>query len=81
VQTELAETLAAIARAGARAFYEGAIADKLAAAVQAAGGVMTSKDLAHYHPSSARRSSAAIAITRSSRCRRRHREASFSSKC
>jgi gamma-glutamyltranspeptidase/glutathione hydrolase len=50
VQTELAETLAAIARAGARAFYEGAIADKLAAAVQAAGGVMTSKDLADYHP-------------------------------
>ena len=81
VQSELAETLATIARAGPRAFYEGAIADKLSAAVRAAGGVMTSKDLGAIGPSSARRFSAAIAITRSSRCRRPHREVSFSSKC
>ena len=45
VQSDLADTLEAIARDGPRAFYEGPIADKLAAAVQAAGGVMTADDL------------------------------------
>jgi gamma-glutamyltranspeptidase/glutathione hydrolase len=50
VQTDLADTLAAIARGGPRAFYEGAIAERISAGVHAAGGVMTPKDLADYHP-------------------------------
>jgi gamma-glutamyltranspeptidase/glutathione hydrolase len=49
VQSDLAETLQAIARGGARAFYEGPIADKIAEAVQKAGGVMTADDLKNYH--------------------------------
>ncbi len=48
MQTDLADTLEAIARSGPGAFYEGAIAQKLAAAVQAAGGVMTTEDLKNY---------------------------------
>ncbi len=48
VQPDLANTLAAIAKDGPRAFYEGSIAQKLAAAVQAAGGVMTVDDLKAY---------------------------------
>jgi len=36
VQRDLADTLAAIARNGPRAFYDGAVADKLVAAVRAA---------------------------------------------
>ena len=41
VQTDLADTLDAIASSGPRAFYEGPIADKIAAAVREAGGLMT----------------------------------------
>jgi gamma-glutamyltranspeptidase/glutathione hydrolase len=48
VQSDLADSLQAIARDGPRAFYEGPIAEKLAAAVQAAGGVMTAGDLKAY---------------------------------
>ncbi len=48
VQPDLAATLQVIASDGPRAFYEGAIAQKLAAAVQAAGGVMTVDDLKAY---------------------------------
>ena len=48
VQPDLANTLQAVAKDGPRAFYEGAIAQKLAAAVQAAGGVMTADDLKAY---------------------------------
>ncbi len=48
VQTDLANSLETIARDGPRAFYEGPIAEKLAAAVQAAGGVMTVEDLKGY---------------------------------
>ena len=48
MQGDLADTLATIAKSGPRAFYEGAIAEKLAAAVQAAGGVMTTDDLKSY---------------------------------
>ena len=48
VQSDLAETLEAIARHGPRAFYDGPIATKIAAAVQAAGGVMTVNDLKNY---------------------------------
>jgi len=48
VQSDLANTLEAIAHDGPHAFYEGLIAQKLAAAVQAAGGVMTVDDLGDY---------------------------------
>jgi gamma-glutamyltranspeptidase/glutathione hydrolase len=50
VQSDLADTLTAIAEKGPRAFYEGAIADKIAAAVRAAGGIMTTEDLKSYRP-------------------------------
>jgi gamma-glutamyltranspeptidase / glutathione hydrolase len=50
VQRDLADTLAAIARDGPAAFYEGAIAEKIAATVRAAGGAMTRKDLEDYRP-------------------------------
>src|SRR5215217_592352 len=50
LQRDLADTLEAIARNGPRAFYEGAIAEKIAAAVQAAGGIMTADDLRDYKP-------------------------------
>jgi gamma-glutamyltranspeptidase / glutathione hydrolase len=49
LQSDLADTLAAIARGGPRAFYEGPIGQKIAAAVQKAGGVMTADDLKNYH--------------------------------
>ena len=48
VQADLANTLEAIAKAGPRAFYAGPIAEKIASAVQAAGGVMTADDLKGY---------------------------------
>jgi gamma-glutamyltranspeptidase/glutathione hydrolase len=48
VQSDLANTLEAIAKDGPRAFYNGPIADAIAAAVQAAGGVMTAEDLKSY---------------------------------
>ncbi len=48
VQPDLADTLLAIAQEGPQAFYEGDIAKKIAAAVQAAGGVMTTDDLKNY---------------------------------
>jgi gamma-glutamyltranspeptidase/glutathione hydrolase len=50
IQRDLADTLAAIARDGPRAFYQGPIADRIAAAVQSAGGRMTRADLAAYAP-------------------------------
>lgn len=50
VQRDLANTLEAIAMHGPRAFYEGPIAARLAAAVQAAGGIMTADDLKNYRP-------------------------------
>jgi len=48
VQSDLADTLETIAREGSRGFYQGLVAEKIAAAVQAAGGVMTSDDLKNY---------------------------------
>jgi gamma-glutamyltranspeptidase/glutathione hydrolase len=48
VQSDLAASLEAIARNGPRAFYEGPTAEKIATAVQAAGGVMTADDLKDY---------------------------------
>jgi len=49
-QLELAATLRLIARRGPRAFYEGPLAEKIAAAAQANGGVLTANDLAAYRP-------------------------------
>jgi gamma-glutamyltranspeptidase/glutathione hydrolase len=48
VQTDLADTLESIARNGPDAFYQGPTAAKIAAGVQAAGGVMTADDLKDY---------------------------------
>ena len=48
VQKDLATTLVEIAREGAFAFYEGPIADHIAAAARLAGGNMTRHDLAAY---------------------------------
>ncbi len=48
VQADLAASLEEIARDGPRAFYEGPIADRIVAAVQGAGGVMTRADLSSY---------------------------------
>jgi gamma-glutamyltranspeptidase / glutathione hydrolase len=50
VQSDLAATLETIAKEGPRAFYEGPVAQKIADAVQAAGGVMTVDDLKNYQP-------------------------------
>ena len=43
MQFDLADTLEAIAQQGPRAFYQGAIAGKIADAVRAAGGIMTAR--------------------------------------
>jgi gamma-glutamyltranspeptidase/glutathione hydrolase len=50
VQSDLAATLEAIARDGVRGFYEGPVAEKLVAAIKAAGGIMTLDDLHNYRP-------------------------------
>jgi gamma-glutamyltranspeptidase/glutathione hydrolase len=50
IQTDLAITLQAIARGGPEAFYRGVIAERIAAAVREAGGVMNEADLAGYKP-------------------------------
>ena len=73
VQTDLANTLEAIASKGPQGFYEGEIAEKIAAAVRDAGGVMTADDFRKYRREGAQAGApASIAATRSSRCRRRH---------
>jgi gamma-glutamyltranspeptidase / glutathione hydrolase len=48
VQSDLAETLSAVAAQGPRGFYEGPVAEKLAKAVSDAGGIMTPADLKSY---------------------------------
>jgi gamma-glutamyltranspeptidase/glutathione hydrolase len=48
VQGDLAASLEAIARDGARAFYQGPIADEIVAAVRAAGGRMIRSDIENY---------------------------------
>src|SRR4051794_39655015 len=48
VQNDLAATLSAIAVRGRRGFYEGPVAEKLAAGIRDAGGIMTTDDLASY---------------------------------
>lgn len=50
VQSDLAETLSAVATQGPRGFYEGPVADKIAKALADAGGIMTSADLKAYQP-------------------------------
>jgi gamma-glutamyltranspeptidase/glutathione hydrolase len=47
-QPDLAATLSVIAEQGPRGFYEGPVAEKLAKAVAAAGGIMTADDLKSY---------------------------------
>ncbi|MCX2725076.1 gamma-glutamyltransferase [Roseibium salinum] len=49
-QTDLAGTLQLIAEQGPEGFYQGAVAEYIAAKVQAAGGGMTVEDLAAYQP-------------------------------
>jgi gamma-glutamyltranspeptidase / glutathione hydrolase len=48
VQDDLARTLQVIAMRGPQAFYEGPVAEKMVAAVNAAGGKWTMADLASY---------------------------------
>jgi len=48
IQSDLADTLRTIAKDGPHAFYSGRIAEKIAAAVQKAGGIMSADDLARY---------------------------------
>ena len=50
VQSDLAATLSAIAEQGPQGFYQGPVAEKLAAGVRDAGGIMTSDDLKSYRP-------------------------------
>jgi gamma-glutamyltranspeptidase/glutathione hydrolase len=48
VQSDLAATLTAIAEQGPRGFYQGPVAEKLAAGIRDAGGIMTTEDLKSY---------------------------------
>jgi gamma-glutamyltranspeptidase/glutathione hydrolase len=48
LQPDLAATLRAIAREGPKGFYEGPVAEKIAASVRKAGGIMTADDLKNY---------------------------------
>jgi gamma-glutamyltranspeptidase/glutathione hydrolase len=50
VQRDLAATLRTLAAEGAPAFYEGALAQAIAAEVQRRGGILTALDLALYRP-------------------------------
>jgi gamma-glutamyltranspeptidase/glutathione hydrolase len=48
VQKDLAETLRAISKDGAKVFYHGAIAEAVAASSRAGGGLLTTLDFAQY---------------------------------
>ena len=48
LQPDLAATLRAIARDGPKGFYEGPVAEKIAASIRKAGGIMTVDDLKNY---------------------------------
>jgi gamma-glutamyltranspeptidase / glutathione hydrolase len=50
VQSDLAAVLDTIGNDGARAFYEGLVAEKIVSSVRAAGGRMTPDDLKSYRP-------------------------------
>ncbi|MEM6632780.1 MAG: gamma-glutamyltransferase, partial [Bacteroidota bacterium] len=54
VQKDLAKTLKQIAKGGAKAFYEGAIAEKIVADHQAKGGFLTFEALANYEAKSSK---------------------------
>ncbi|WP_043709029.1 gamma-glutamyltransferase [Corallococcus macrosporus] len=47
-QPDLARTLTAISKQGAKAFYAGPVAKAIATSVQAGGGILTQEDLAAY---------------------------------
>lgn len=49
IQFDLADTLQAIADRGSAGFYRGRTAERIAAAVRAAGGAMTAEDLENYN--------------------------------
>lgn len=49
-RTDLADTLGHLRQGGPRAFYRGPLAEAIALATRAAGGVLTAQDLADYHP-------------------------------
>jgi gamma-glutamyltranspeptidase / glutathione hydrolase len=48
IQKDLARTLKAIAKSGATGFYEGAVADRIVAEMEANGGLITHEDLKSY---------------------------------
>ena len=48
VQPQLARTIALIAQGGSGAFYQGSIADSIAAEMKRSGGLITKEDLARY---------------------------------
>jgi gamma-glutamyltranspeptidase / glutathione hydrolase len=50
VQPQLARTIRLIAQGGSGAFYQGSIADSVAAEMKRAGGLITKQDLARYRP-------------------------------
>lgn len=50
VQPQLARTIRLIAQGGSGAFYQGSIADSIAAEMKRAGGLITKQDLARYRP-------------------------------
>ncbi|MGK7874790.1 MAG: gamma-glutamyltransferase [Xenococcaceae cyanobacterium] len=50
VQKDLARSLKLIAREGAEAFYQGEIAERIVADMEANGGLITTEDLANYQP-------------------------------
>ncbi len=50
VQKALAQTLRSIARSGADVFYKGDIAQRVVAASDKSGGILTRADFAAYHP-------------------------------
>jgi len=50
IQTDLANTLTAIAQQGSRGFYEGPVAEKLVKGINEAGGIFTLDDLKTYQP-------------------------------
>jgi gamma-glutamyltranspeptidase/glutathione hydrolase len=50
LQPDLAAVIEAVGREGERAFYEGPVAEKIVAAIRAAGGRMTLEDMKSYRP-------------------------------
>jgi len=50
VQPQLARTIRLIAQGGSGAFYQGSVADSIAAEMKRGGGLITTQDLARYRP-------------------------------